>query len=184
METAGAGVPTGGMNVPTPPPPANSISTAVPTPETVRLAEARYAQPTAAYSAKMLFGEVADVQMAFAESMMGSIVWIGVIVIVVLGLMVWNNAFGMKARTVITLCLVLVMTILMTLLREKTRNAFLKVKNAGNRMVDGFAHLNTIDNIAFDFELNRRSTKNDLLTERVTMRQPAMGMGMGMPPMY
>lgn len=138
--------------------------------ENARLEEARLAQPLAAYSAKMLFGEVADVQMNLAESLIGSIICVGVVLIVVLGIMVWNNAFGMKARVVITLCMVLVMTVLMVLLREKMRNSFLKVKNAGNRMVDGFAHLNTIDNVSFNFELDRRSRKSDLLSERANRR--------------
>lgn len=146
-----------------------------------RMAQTRFSQPTAAYSAKMLFGEVNDVQMGDVSKLISNIVIVGVIVIIVLGLMVWNNWSGMRIRVLFTLLLVVILVVMMVYLREKVRSAFLSVKDAGNRMVDGFAHLNMMDNITYDMELDRRSRSvQNLNTAIQSMRLPPPGAGMMM----
>lgn len=138
----------------------------LPSDATLRIAEAQYAQPLAAYSAKMLFNEVADVQMALVEDTLGRIVMLGVVLIIILGFVVWNNLFKQKTRFFVTLSCVIIVTLGIALLRENSRHAFEKVKNAGNRMVDGFAQLNIVGNITHAFDLNKKNRQNDLLQER------------------
>lgn len=124
-----------------------------------RVADLLYNQPSNAYGSKMVFSEVSDIQLSQIEGLMGVVVTCGVVAVVALGVLVWNNAFDMKPRFAITLCVVFVVTSMMSLLREKTRNAFLKVKNAGNRTADSFAQLNTVEGMAQFLALQRKGNE-------------------------
>lgn len=115
---------------------------------------------------QQLFAESVNVQRFMLEDLMTNISIVAVVLIVILGIVVWNNQLQMKVRLLITLGSVLVTILLVQLLQYRMRESFLKIQQVATKMILDFTQMNRIDGMANDFELSMKTWDSRKMLER------------------
>lgn len=132
----------------------------------VRINDVRMRAPFASKESQNMFVETVNIQRRMIDDLMTNISIVGVVLIVILGIMVWNNAFNMKMRLLITLGCVFIMVLLMQLLQYRMRESLLRLQGIANKMVFGFTEMHRIEELANDFEMSSKSWDVRMLGER------------------
>ena len=133
-------------------------------------------QVNSAYAARMLFTEIVDVEAGKLTSIVNNAIVVGVIVILILGFLIWNNVGAVKWRMLFTLLGAVVIYSIMGWFNASLRSAFSHVKDTGHKMIDGFTHANKLNEIQYLNQLGTSSRRNEMLQERSGALKEGIGM--------